>query len=75
MVTRNCEFDVDITADELVTGATIKVNDKPFKYTTLSRLVQLPLWVSWLSGQTLNLKEPQKPAQSFAWWEYFPKKR
>lgn len=73
-VTRNNKLEMTYTADGFIKGATITMDDLKFKYTTESRVMQVPTTlVAWASGRMINVNDPRKPVKSFAWLEFFPK--
>ncbi len=70
---RNCSFDVEYTEDNFIKGATMKMDELSFKFTTESRIMQLPVKLAWASGNVKKLDESRTPVKSFAWFEFFPK--
>ena len=56
--------------------ATFLMDESAFRYTTEAAIIRLPdMKTEWTSGQVVNLNDPRKPVKSFAWFEYFFKKK
>jgi hypothetical protein len=51
----------------------MKMDELSFKFTTESRIMQLPVMLAWASGNVKKLDESRKPVKSIAWFEFFPK--
>jgi hypothetical protein len=73
-VTRHNSLQVERNETGFPTGATLHMDDWTFQFTAESRVAQVASYVSWASGHVLNLAEKRTPVQSFAWFEFFPKR-
>jgi hypothetical protein len=74
-ITRHNRFKPHFTPDGFIRGADITMDDLSFEFVTESRIMQMQSFVSWASGRIVNKQEQRKPVRSFAWYEFFPKKK
>jgi hypothetical protein len=74
-ITRNNRFKPHFTPDGFIRGADITMDDLSFEFITESRIMQMKSFVTWASGRIVNKQEKRKPVRSFAWYEFFPKKK
>ena len=62
------------TLDGFLQGANFSVGEIPFAFTMVSRVAQVPNFLSWASGSVGQVGDTRKPVEIFAWLEFQPKR-